>query len=425
MYLNMYRWQYYPIEIPCNQNGEGPCDIKDAHYLNYEVWDRHCNSQSAHNTLAEAIDAAVDLNLKNDTNFMLPLIKYPLDLIEGAFGSTINPIVTRDDEKAMSIKEIASSYAVSSDSVKRTILALTKYATIVNSVMNSETAVAEIELANMRIERDHYSKLLTSEINASNALSNELDAAKREVESLRMQLNAVANERDDLKISKDLENELAVVLSEFPLAKDRMGARKTFHKDSQSDVNLNDLIGDVNQTTPKLRAETPDVPFKKPLDDDLGFMESKIKASMQEEFLTGAQLAMSPQLTKARCRYLNSILDAIGRSTASVQYESVCNHIEQITTRYINFCNMDYLGDFDEKLATRNHLLTEIEASVFSLKEVVDNLSDIGSNNFLGNDEDVFADYSDFSSKRNETYIAGGLPAHLRDHWDGIKKLIE
>jgi hypothetical protein len=400
LYLNMFRWQFYPIEIPCNQDGEGPCDIKDAHYLNYEVWDRHCISHSSHNTLSAAIDAAVDLNLKNDPNFLKPFIKYPLDLIEGAFGKTISPVVTRDDEKAMSIKNIASAYAASPDNVKATILALTKYATIANSVMDAETAHAEIQLANMRIERDHYSSLVTSEINASIALSRDLTTAKNEIETLRKQLDAVVKERDDLKIDKNLEAELTMDLEDISItidpskdqnggsdindmsldispismrddntnagiqqrADERGASRKYFDELSESCINLKDANNKLIVEVDSLRLlvensknngeTTASASDHRSMDIDLDLMERQIKASMQEEFLTGAQLAMSPKLTKARCKYLLSLLNSIIVSPVSSQLHSVRDEIGSITTEYAAFCNLDFNEDFDQmKLA--------------------------------------------------------------------------
>lgn len=457
MYLNMYRWQFYPIDIPCNQNGEGPCDIKDAHYLNYEVWDRHCNSHSSHNTLSAAIDAAVDLNLKNDPNFLKPFIKYPLDLIEGAFGKTISPVVTRDDEKAMSIDNIASAYATSPDNVKATILALTKYATIADSVMNAETAHAEIQLANMRIERDHYSSLVTSEINASLALNRDLIEANNEIASLRKQLDAVVKERDDLKISKDLEVELTMDLEDIPIIidpnKDRLDGfdindmsldiSPTSMRDDNSNVgskqHADECVSDANskmmaefdsslanvdecQDCDETKASTSD---HGSMDIDLDIMERQIKASMQEEFLTGAQLAMSPKLTKARCKYLLSLLNMIVTSPVSSRLHSVRDEIGSITKEYAAFCNLDFNEDFDQKLALRNNKLASIEASVFSLKTLVDQLADIDTSNAEGMTDEYLSDVIELTYQSSGSYEAGGLPAHLKEHWHEIKALIE
>lgn len=608
MYLNMRLWQYYPIEMLLNKDGHGPCNVEEAHGLVYEVWDRAYNSHSTHKKLSDAINAAIDLNLMNDPDFLRPTIQYPLELIEGAFGVNTSPVVTREDEKAMSIDNIAATYAASSDSVKKTLLALTKYATVAKSVLDAETARVEVELANACLERDHYSKSLADEINLGNKLGRDLDTAKKEIEALNSRLDAVTKERDDLKMGKDLEAELTMEFGDLPataepredqhlglnfdeLAKiaishhgltreqvfeaadslyqkgiityprtesrhltsemltyanlrDRLSAiylipgtrghvdrlnlsclsnvwvhdgkdhhaiipaatikeseltklstaeldvlyvvqtsflglfkpenagkgfvgmgdkvRETTRENEQLKQKLENQNNEIERLTTaeenaynanvsldgeyrKLRdeveelrdlrdqyqaslnaaSEASEITGDNPYDVDLGDMESQITASMQEEFLTGAQLALSPQLTKARCQYLISLLNDIQLKPAAAQYDSVRQTVGAITTRYIKFCGEDFNEGFDEKLAARDQTLAGIEADTFALKEIVDNLTAIGTDAEQPSNADIEADIADFIFKRLGNYSLGGLPAHLREHWTSIKKRIE
>lgn len=444
MYLNMRLWQYYPIEMLLNKDGHGPCNVEEAHGLVYEVWDRACNSHSTHKSLADAINSAIDLNLMNDPDFLRPTIQYPLELIEGAFGVTTSPVVTREDEKAMSIDNIAAAYAVSPDSVKKTLLALTKYATVAKSVLDAETARVEVELANACLERDHYSKSLADEINLGNKLGRQLDAAKKEIEALNSRLDAVTKERDDLKMGKDLEAVLTMEFGETTTDEDANLMQTIENKNREieklhaANVRLDDANKKLESEVEGLRAivdqyqaslnqttEVAAIAGNNPYDVDLGDMENQITASMQEEFLTGAQLALSPQLTKARCQYLISLLNDIQLTPAAAQYDSVRQTVGAITTRYIKFCGEDFNEGFDEKLAVRDQTLAGIEADTFALKEIVDNLTAIGADAEQPSNADIEADIADFIFKRLGNYSLGGLPAHLREHWASIKKRIE
>lgn len=618
MYLNMRLWQYYPIEMLLNKDGDGPCKVEEAHGLVYEVWDRNSNSHSTHNNLADAINAAIDLNLMNDPDFLRPTIQYPLELIEGAFGVTTSPVVTREDEKAMSIDNIAAAYAASSDSVKKTLLALTKYATVAKSVLDADTARVEVELANACLERDHYSKTLTDEINLGNKLGNALDTAKKEIEALNSRLDAVTKERDDLKMSKDLEadlskefgecaevagklvepalaepredqhlglnfNDLAKIAGEhhgltrkqvveaafslyqkgiitYPrtesrhltsemltyanlrdrlsaiylipgtrghvdrlnlsclsnvwvhddkdhhaivpaatikeaelaklstaeldvlyvvqtsfldlfkpenagkgfvgmgdkvrettrenehlkrklentnneiarLTKERDNAGKNCEKLHDANINLDNANRELKAEIKQLRES------RDPVSDivnnagnnslvlDLGDMESHFTASLQDERLTGAQLALSPRLTKARCQHLMSLLNDINRTQAAAAYGIVRETAGAVMTTYAQFCEMDYQNDFDQKLANRDNALAGIETIVFALKEVVDNVEVLIENEkVFPSAEDVKSDIGEFTSNRLGEYNLHGLPAHLREHWAAIEGRME
>lgn len=54
---------YFVIVIPVNKEGQGPCDLKDAVKLTWEVWDQVLTSYSSHDFLADAID---DMNRRNE-----------------------------------------------------------------------------------------------------------------------------------------------------------------------------------------------------------------------------------------------------------------------------------------------------------------------------------------------------------------------
>lgn len=56
------QWYYYPIEMPIDAEGNGPCKIDEAASITYEVWDRGHRTHSSHDNLPAAINAAMRLN---------------------------------------------------------------------------------------------------------------------------------------------------------------------------------------------------------------------------------------------------------------------------------------------------------------------------------------------------------------------------
>lgn len=55
-------WFYYPIVIPVNVLDQGPCDLKDAEKLTWEVWDQELSSHGSFEFLPDAINRAIELN---------------------------------------------------------------------------------------------------------------------------------------------------------------------------------------------------------------------------------------------------------------------------------------------------------------------------------------------------------------------------
>lgn len=60
--MTVRSWYYYPIMMPVDSNGNGPCDVKDAIEITFEVWDRLLNTHGTFNNLPDAIDYAMTLN---------------------------------------------------------------------------------------------------------------------------------------------------------------------------------------------------------------------------------------------------------------------------------------------------------------------------------------------------------------------------
>lgn len=56
-------WPYFVIEMPLDENGNGPCELNKCTEIKYEVWDRVCNTVGdGYKSLAEAIKSAMVLN---------------------------------------------------------------------------------------------------------------------------------------------------------------------------------------------------------------------------------------------------------------------------------------------------------------------------------------------------------------------------
>ena len=640
MYLNMRLWQYYPVEMPVNKDGDGPIEVREADEIHYEVWDRSENVYSSHKQLSDAINSAIDLNLMNDPNFLLPSIKYSLDMIEGAFGLSTSPIITRDDEGAMSIENIKASYVISPVNVQKTILALAKYATVANAIQNTQLASLEVEVAALRLERDQYYKSLQQEIAEGKKLAEQLAKAEAVVAGYNGNLSDVAATESDISIDfGELEAELAIDLNHedrasalsfdtrFPTIDYGNGCMmvmgnldksiKPYEPENKHlGINLEDLIAICQEwhgltpdqvlgaatslyeknliTYPRtesrhltsdmlvygnlrnrlsaislipgtlglikkldlsnissvwvhdgadhhaiiptdritenellnlsvyekdvfytvytaflglFKPENRDKGFvamadqvrdtineneklkqqlnsrndeikalveerdnaarncgtlaaeiqtlqsenaelntirdqyetslkqadqatagvgDSPFDVDLNDMESHLTASLQDELLTGAQLALSPRFTKARCQYLMALLSDINGSQAAAAYEVIRDTVGAVTSKYVDFCEMDFQNDFDEKLANRDNVLAGIETIAFALKEVVDNLNELDdSKSVWPSADDVKSDIGEFTFNRLGEYNLHGLPTHLRGHWAAIKSRIE
>lgn len=56
------QWYHYPIEMPINKDGNGPCSIEEAAAIVYEVWDRDHRTHSSHRNLPDAINDAMRRN---------------------------------------------------------------------------------------------------------------------------------------------------------------------------------------------------------------------------------------------------------------------------------------------------------------------------------------------------------------------------
>lgn len=55
-------WPFYVITMPLNADGMGPCEIKGASKISFEVWDRFLSTHSSHEFLRDAISEAITLN---------------------------------------------------------------------------------------------------------------------------------------------------------------------------------------------------------------------------------------------------------------------------------------------------------------------------------------------------------------------------
>lgn len=53
---------YYPIVMPVNSQGQGPCPYDEIKILTWEVWDQLCMSYGSHEYLQDAIQQCEDLN---------------------------------------------------------------------------------------------------------------------------------------------------------------------------------------------------------------------------------------------------------------------------------------------------------------------------------------------------------------------------
>lgn len=53
---------YYPIVMPLDSEGRGPCSDDEIDKLTWEVWDQLCMSFGSHDYLVDAIAQAEQLN---------------------------------------------------------------------------------------------------------------------------------------------------------------------------------------------------------------------------------------------------------------------------------------------------------------------------------------------------------------------------
>lgn len=55
-------WFYFPIVMPVNKDGQGPCELNEAAKLTWEVWDQELTSYASFDYLPDAINKAIELN---------------------------------------------------------------------------------------------------------------------------------------------------------------------------------------------------------------------------------------------------------------------------------------------------------------------------------------------------------------------------
>lgn len=53
---------FFVIVMPLNKNGQGPCDLKEAEKLTWEVWSQELDSKGSFDHLDDAIDECEKLN---------------------------------------------------------------------------------------------------------------------------------------------------------------------------------------------------------------------------------------------------------------------------------------------------------------------------------------------------------------------------
>lgn len=59
---SVQQWYYYPVPMPIDEEGNGPCYYRDMYKMMYEVWDRLHNTYGSFEYLPDAIDLAIKLN---------------------------------------------------------------------------------------------------------------------------------------------------------------------------------------------------------------------------------------------------------------------------------------------------------------------------------------------------------------------------
>lgn len=57
-------WFFFPIGMPLTKEGYGPAESDDFYEMTYEVWDRELSVYGSHKYLPNAIEEAIELNLK-------------------------------------------------------------------------------------------------------------------------------------------------------------------------------------------------------------------------------------------------------------------------------------------------------------------------------------------------------------------------
>lgn len=65
--INCREWNYYPIQMPLNNQGQGPATIgDDASSITYEVWDRLLITCASFDNLPDAINESIRLILEGE-----------------------------------------------------------------------------------------------------------------------------------------------------------------------------------------------------------------------------------------------------------------------------------------------------------------------------------------------------------------------
>ena len=59
------RWHYYVVDIPMNDQGDGPVSIREATQISYQVWDVNMIKIREFEFLFQAIEEAVRLNIED------------------------------------------------------------------------------------------------------------------------------------------------------------------------------------------------------------------------------------------------------------------------------------------------------------------------------------------------------------------------
>lgn len=61
-------WAFYPIIMPIDKDGKGPCDNSKIDRIEFEVWDHNFNSYESFEYLPDAINYAIKLCKRYEKN---------------------------------------------------------------------------------------------------------------------------------------------------------------------------------------------------------------------------------------------------------------------------------------------------------------------------------------------------------------------
>lgn len=385
MYLNMKLWRYYPVAVYLDKDGQGPVDIADVHKIIYEVQDAAGNVYTMHSQLADAINSSMELNLLHDRDFLRPVIDYPVEMIESVFGIDVSPTINHEDERAMSIENLQHAYESSSPVVQKTIVALAKYATMSKYIKSREEI--DLEISNATEGQGHNPQNIAVAI-SNNTHIKELKEDNIDIglvnDDVKSQDDMLA--QDDMGLVTDIELELTNELTQ----------------ELENELNIDFLSDDTSEPSTEILSHED---YK--AEDVIGILDLD-------------KMALTQEMTDARCKYLVGVLEGIAGSEAALN-NSIRAKLSSITDRYRDFCMKDFNADFNDNPDIRNYTLSLIEVEVFSFDEAVKEYTSNGSSD-NGDDFEIY--YNKSAGIFLNRYKDTGLQGHLKDHWASISSIM-